>query len=56
MTSFVIVVVSWAVIALLAYWVIRLAVRHAMRDTDDRRAIEAARTQDAAAAAAEAAQ
>ncbi|MDF2092069.1 hypothetical protein P0Y31_06910 [Knoellia sp. 3-2P3] len=26
------VVVSWIVVALVAYWVIRLAVRHALRD------------------------
>jgi hypothetical protein len=36
-----VVLLFWAITALITYWIIRLAVRHALRDADARRAREA---------------
>ncbi|WP_170297259.1 hypothetical protein [Georgenia thermotolerans] len=44
----VVVLITWLIGLFVAYWVIRLAVRHGIRDADDRRAIAAARLEDAA--------
>jgi hypothetical protein len=36
-----VILLFWAITALITYWIIRLAVRHALRDADARRASEA---------------
>lgn len=45
----VVVLICWLVGLFIAYWVIRLGVRHGILDADDRRAIAAARLADASA-------